>query len=102
MVAHPRKADSDGAAPGKVDVKGAGEITDLADNVFAVVRNPNPKPDEATTILTILKNREHGLLGAVPLMVNPDSKRVYEGGMQYGRPEPVRAKARRYSPAEGD
>lgn len=41
LVTHLRKSDSQNrnAEPGKDDVRGAGEITDLADNVFMVYRN---------------------------------------------------------------
>jgi twinkle protein len=36
LVAHPRKARDESAAPGKLDVGGSGKITDAADNVFSV------------------------------------------------------------------
>lgn len=36
LVAHPRKAKDESAAPGKMDVGGSGKITDAADNVFSV------------------------------------------------------------------
>lgn len=36
LVAHPRKARDEAAAPGKLDVGGSGKITDAADNVFSV------------------------------------------------------------------
>ena len=36
LVAHPRKARDESAAPGKMDVGGSGKITDAADNVFSV------------------------------------------------------------------
>ena len=36
LVAHPRKAKDESAAPGKMDVGGSGKITDGADNVFSV------------------------------------------------------------------
>jgi twinkle protein len=39
LVAHARKGESEDKAPGKLDVRGAGAITDLADNVFTVWRN---------------------------------------------------------------
>ena len=39
LVAHARKGVNEDAAPGKMDVKGSGGITDLADNVFSVWRN---------------------------------------------------------------
>lgn len=52
LVAHPRKAKDESAAPGKLDVGGSGKITDGADNVFSVWsarkedgEEENDKPD---------------------------------------------------------
>ena len=39
LVHHIRKGDKEGKEPDKFDIKGAGEITDLVDNVFIVHRN---------------------------------------------------------------
>lgn len=39
LVAHPRKGANEKQSPGKMDVKGSGALSDLADNVFAVWRN---------------------------------------------------------------
>ena len=39
LVAHSRKGEDEMSPPGKMDVKGASEITDLVDNVFNVWRN---------------------------------------------------------------
>lgn len=39
IVVHPRKSADELAIPGKLDTKGTGSITDLADNCFAVWRN---------------------------------------------------------------
>jgi twinkle protein len=36
LVAHPRKGRDESSAPGKMDVAGAGKLTDGADNVFSV------------------------------------------------------------------
>lgn len=36
LVAHPRKANDESRAPGKMDVAGSSKITDAADNVFSV------------------------------------------------------------------
>jgi twinkle protein len=56
LVVHIRKGKSEMDLPGKFDVKGAGEITDLADNVLIVARNKakeemvrmeDPKLDES-------------------------------------------------------
>lgn len=43
LVAHARKDRDENQVPGKMDIKGAGEISDMADNVFSVWRN---KPKE--------------------------------------------------------
>lgn len=43
LVVHSRKGSDESRAPGKMDVKGSGAITDLADNVFTFWRN---KPKE--------------------------------------------------------
>lgn len=45
LVAHSRKGESEDRSPGKLDVKGTGTITDLADNAFAIWRNK--KKEEA-------------------------------------------------------
>lgn len=39
LVSHPRKGADESFAPGKLDTKGTGAITDLADNCFTVWRN---------------------------------------------------------------
>lgn len=39
LVHHVRKAHREGEMPDKLDIKGAGEITDLVDNVFIMHRN---------------------------------------------------------------
>lgn len=48
LVAHPRKARDESAAPGKMDVGGSGKITDAADNVFSVwsARKDDGEPDD--------------------------------------------------------
>jgi len=50
LVAHPRKARDESAAPNKMDVAGSGKITDGADNVFSVwsaQKDQSKVPDEA-------------------------------------------------------
>lgn len=39
IVAHPRKTSDESQMPGKLDIKGTGAISDLADNCFTVWRN---------------------------------------------------------------
>lgn len=50
LVAHPRKGADETKHPGKLDTRGAGAITDLADNCFAVWRNK--AKEEKIRILT--------------------------------------------------
>ncbi len=45
LVAHARKGQNEDKPPKKMDIKGTGAITDLADNVFCVFRN-KPKENE--------------------------------------------------------
>lgn len=39
LVAHARKGQDESRAPGKMDIRGGGALTDLPDNVFSVWRN---------------------------------------------------------------
>jgi twinkle protein len=39
LIVHPRKSADEQGVPGKMDVKGAGTITDAADNIFSLWRN---------------------------------------------------------------
>lgn len=45
LVAHARKGQDEFSPPGKMDVKGTGAITDMADNVFCVHRNKAKERD---------------------------------------------------------
>ena len=75
LVAHPRKGDSDAQEPDKVDIRGASEITDLADNVIVLVR---PKSDNGIIKLMLKKNRKYGSETRVELGFNEDWKLFYE------------------------
>jgi len=46
LVHHVRKGESEHKAPGKFDIKGAGAITDLVDNVFIVWRDKKAEDDD--------------------------------------------------------
>lgn len=79
LVCHMRKGNDENSRPGKFDIRGAAEISDLADNVLVVYRN-KPKEDaqkkraggqmltkaeeaeltRADTILRVDKNRANG------------------------------------------
>jgi len=81
LVAHPRKSDSDDDAPGKVDVKGTGHLTDMAHNVMVLYRLSNDKKEyvkrkgqPADMCLYIKKNREFGIEGKVNMMFNEETK----------------------------
>jgi twinkle protein len=47
LVAHARKGENELTPPGKMDVKGSGDITDLASNIWSVWRNRNKEEDLA-------------------------------------------------------
>lgn len=59
LITHPRKMKDESTSPGKMDIKGSGAITDLADNCFSIWRNKkvasNPKEHDAK--LTCYKQR---------------------------------------------
>lgn len=61
LVAHPRKAKDESGVPGKMDVGGAGKITDGADNVFTVwsARRDDSEPitDDPDAKLELQKQR---------------------------------------------
>nr|HOP40444.1 toprim domain-containing protein [Geobacteraceae bacterium] len=47
LIAHSRKDENEFSPPGKLDVKGSGDITDLASNVWSVWRNKVKEEDLA-------------------------------------------------------
>lgn len=62
LVAHPRKARDESAAPGKLDVGGSGHITNAADNVFTVwsarkEEGEMVQDDKADALLELQKQR---------------------------------------------
>lgn len=88
LVHHIRKGEREANAPDKFDIKGAGEITDLVDNVLIVHRNKRKeealrgdlKDDErakyeaqADTILICAKQRHYTWEGKVKLWFDPAS-----------------------------
>jgi len=78
LVAHPRKGESDTSEPGKTDVSGSSDITNLADNVIIIMRTM--KDDFTGGGLILKKNRQHGFLGKFKLDFNPGSKRFSSEG----------------------
>lgn len=86
LIAHPRKGATDNDQPGKVDVGGAGHITNAADNVLTVWR-PDEKTKESmrsqfsdipASILSVKKCREYGEIGDIFLGYNDQNKKIFE------------------------
>lgn len=84
LVAHPRKNEDENKASGKMDVKGSGTITDMADNVFSVWRNkpkeenPDKHADQSDAILKCMKQRNGEWEGNVLLWFKPESGQYAE------------------------
>lgn len=72
LVTHARKGQNEESAPRKMDIKGSGAVTDLADNVVSVWRN-KPKEekgygdDQPDAVLYLDKQRNGEWEGAVAL-----------------------------------
>lgn len=99
LVTHSRKTDEN-VPTGKMDVKGTGAITDMADNLFSVWRNlpretalqkqADPKQPELTdkdhaamqmpgTLIRLLKQREgEGWVGDIAAFLDPRSHQFLE------------------------
>jgi twinkle protein len=93
LVHHIRKTDTERTAPDKFDIKGAGEICDLSDNVLIVFRNKRKesqiesatdpqKIDELSglpdTVLICDKQRHHSWEGKINLWFDRDSQQLLE------------------------
>lgn len=96
LVAHPRKGESEKSVIGKMDVKGSGSLTDLADNVFSVWRNKEKEEDIADgkdvedkpdAILRCTKQRNHpeGWEGKIALWFNPKNLQYSDTSKRYLR-----------------
>ena len=85
IVAHPRK--SDGIIK-KDDIAGLYEVSNLVDNVAAIMRvNDDTKPNlpeelhDADSILALYKSRLYGQENImIKMMFSPESKRFYQYG----------------------
>ncbi|MBB5509587.1 toprim domain-containing protein [Paraburkholderia atlantica] len=79
LIAHARKGESEDKAPGKLDIKGTGAISDLADNVFTVWRNKKkelerePSQEDEDARLYCHKQRATGYEGALRLWFDKES-----------------------------
>ena len=83
LVHHIRKLENELKVPGKMDIKGAGEITDQADNVLVVWRNKTePKkrqPDDPDCLLICDKQRNgSGWEGHIKLYFDAESQQYTE------------------------
>jgi twinkle protein len=79
VVHHIRKLDNEARIPDKMDIKGAGAITDIVDNVCVVWRNKSDiskrKPEEHDAVLNICKQRNGGgWEGKIGLYYEPESQ----------------------------
>lgn len=92
LVCHMRKGENERTAPGKFDVKGAGEITDLVDNLVIVCKNlrkpakaddeaQNPDPD---AYILVAKQRFHPWDGSFAFWFDRESQQFKEN--QWARP----------------
>jgi len=79
LVAHPKKTGQKGVGDSD-EVGGSGDITNLADNVFAVERVPEEMVDQAgySARIKIMKNRGKGILRTVALNYHVPSRRFFE------------------------
>ncbi|WP_310111643.1 DnaB-like helicase C-terminal domain-containing protein [Paraburkholderia phenoliruptrix] len=88
LVHHARKSEKESNVPDKFDLKGAGEITDLVDNVLIVHRNKAKEADlrkeltpekreqveaQADTVLICAKQRHYTWEGMLKLWFDPAS-----------------------------
>lgn len=89
LVAHSKKGVNEYGQPGKFDVKGTSEITDLADNVLMVWRNkakeesPSEHAPEPDALLTVNKQRHGEWEGKVGLWFNKPSMTYLESESDY-------------------
>lgn len=82
LVHHIRKLENEAKKPDKSDVKGAGEITDMVDNVLIVWRNKaepvTRKPTDPDAALICCKQRHGEWEGGVNLWFDRDSQQYVE------------------------
>jgi twinkle protein len=86
LVCHMRKGENERTAPGKFDVMGAGDITNLVDNLAIVWMNVRKaeKPDEDTTtkeadcFVRIAKQRHHPWTGSFAFWFDKASQQYLE------------------------
>ena len=82
LVAHPRKAESGRKRIRSDDVGGSADLTNRADNVFALEAGQWEDRGKlvSATVLSCLKNRMFGGRKEIKLLFDPKSKRFYGPG----------------------
>lgn len=84
LVVHMRKGENERTAPGKFDVKGAGEITDLVDNLVIVWKNvrkaekPDEAPDDPDAFVRVAKQRHFPWEGSFAFWFDKASQQFLE------------------------
>jgi len=81
LVHHVRKGETEYKAPGKFDIKGAGAITDMVDNVFIVWRNKKAEQErsgEPTCLVACEKQRNGEFEGKFGFWFDIDSQQYLE------------------------
>ncbi len=82
LVAHRRKGGTDKRRGDSDDVSGSADITNRADNTFAVSRiTDEDSPFDAA--LEVLANRTFGATGIINLKFDPRSRRYYQGNVNW-------------------
>lgn len=79
LIHHIRKLENEAKIPDKMDVKGAGEIADIVDNIVVVWRNKTEpakrKEIDHDAVVGVVKQRHgKGWEGRIGLYYNPDSQ----------------------------
>lgn len=92
LVAHLKKGDGDERLPNRMDISGAGAISDLVDNVVLVWRNKRKErdrdagktinEDDPDSVLIVDKSRNGEWEGRTKLWFNKASQRFSDGAMQ--------------------
>lgn len=107
LVCHMRKGEDENKSPGKFDIRGAAEISDLADNVFVVHRNKGKEEaqrlnefgvplnkqqterlKEPDSWLTLAKNRHGGVEDCWGLWFHPASQQFMGKSSPHPMPWP--------------
>jgi twinkle protein len=105
LIAHTRKPDRDGGRISKHDIRGASQITDLADNVVLLSRNRRKEAlrqlprealesadfdvlEEPDALLTVAKQRHFGWEGTMGLDFHAASRQYVRHGKDVAMPWP--------------